>query len=80
MNDIHVREIALGELPIAAHIYGQSFDEPYPEVVATSLLRTPGAWCLLATSMEAALVAIYGLFGLGVWLLCPSPSGRTKGS
>ena len=48
MNGIHVREIALGELPIVAHIYGQSFDEPYPEVVAASLLRTPGAWCLLA--------------------------------
>ena len=48
VNDIHVREIALGELPIVAHIYRQSFDEPYPEVVAASLLRTPGAWCLLA--------------------------------
>ncbi|MGB0551654.1 MAG: GNAT family N-acetyltransferase [Alphaproteobacteria bacterium] len=48
MNDIHVREVTLGELPIVAHIYGQSFDEPYPEVVAASLLRTPGAWCLLA--------------------------------
>ncbi|MBC8451826.1 MAG: GNAT family N-acetyltransferase [Rhodospirillaceae bacterium] len=48
MNDIRVREIAVGELSIVAHIYGESFDEPYPEPVASSLLRTPGAWCSLA--------------------------------
>jgi ribosomal-protein-alanine N-acetyltransferase len=48
VNDIHVREIAFGELSAVAHIYGESFDEPYPEVMAASLLRTPGASCLLA--------------------------------
>lgn len=48
MKDIHVREIAFGELSTVAHIYGESFDEPYPEVAAGSLLRTPGASCLLA--------------------------------
>ena len=48
MNDIHGRPIAFGELSTVAHIYGESFDEPYSEVVAASLLRTPGASCLLA--------------------------------
>jgi ribosomal-protein-alanine N-acetyltransferase len=48
VNDINVRKIAFGELLAVAHIFGESFDEPDPEVVAASLLRTAGASCLLA--------------------------------
>lgn len=52
MSEIVVREIGAGEIAVVAHLYGASFDEPYPEPVAASLLRTPGAWCHLAWSVE----------------------------
>jgi len=52
MKSIHVRDIALGELEVIAEIYGASFDDPYPEPVAASLLRTPGAWCQLAIDQK----------------------------
>jgi ribosomal-protein-alanine N-acetyltransferase len=48
VNDIHVCEVAFGEISAVAHIYGESFDEPYPEVMAAALLRTPGTSCFLA--------------------------------
>ena len=48
MTAIVVRELRPGEMPVLAALYGASFDEPYPEPVAASLLRTPGAWCHLA--------------------------------
>ena len=48
MTAIVVREFRPGEMPVLAALYGASFDEPYPEPVAASLLRTPGAWCHLA--------------------------------
>ena len=52
---ILVRNLALGELEVVAEIYGASFDEPYPEPVTASLLRTPGAWCQLAIDTEAGI-------------------------
>lgn len=48
MTSIAVRECRPGELSVLAALYGICFDEPYPEPVAASLLRTPGAWCHLA--------------------------------
>ena len=55
MMSILVRDLALGELEVVAEIYGASFDEPYPEPVTASLLRTPGAWCQLAIDTEAGI-------------------------
>ena len=55
MMSILVRDLALGELEVIAEIYGASFDEPYPEPVTASLLRTPGAWCQLAIDTEAGI-------------------------
>ena len=48
MTAIVVREFRPVEMPVLAALYGASFDEPYPEPVAASLLRTPGAWCHIA--------------------------------
>ena len=48
MKSILVRNIALGEFETVTKIYGESFNEPYPEMVTASLLRSPGAWCQLA--------------------------------
>ena len=48
MSAIVVRELRPGEMPVLASLYGASFDEPYPESAAVSLLRIPGAWCYLA--------------------------------
>ena len=48
MTAIFVRELRPGEMPVLAALYGASFEEPYPEPVAASLLRAPGAWCHLA--------------------------------
>lgn len=48
MSAVTVRNLALGELIVLSALYGASFEEPYPEPVAASLLRTPGAWCQLA--------------------------------
>lgn len=52
---ILVRDIATGEMPVLAYLYGDSFEEAYPEPVAASLLRTPGAWCQLAIATETSL-------------------------
>ena len=48
MKSILVRNIALGEFETVTKIYGESFNQPYPETVTASLLRLPGAWCQLA--------------------------------
>ena len=48
MKSILVRNMDWGELAIVNKIYGESFNEPYPESVTASLLRLPGAWCQLA--------------------------------
>ena len=57
MSDVTIRELLPGELPAIAALYGESFNEPYPEPVAASLLRTPGAWCHLAFEPGAAVPA-----------------------
>lgn len=48
MSEIVVRPVTAGDMAVLASLYGESFDEPYPEPVATSLLMTPGAWGMLA--------------------------------
>lgn len=48
MSAISVRPLVRGDMATLAALYGASFDEPFPEPVATSLLLTPGAWGLLA--------------------------------
>ncbi len=48
MSDIVLHEINQADLPEISRIYGESFEEPYPEPVVVSLLQTPGAWCRLA--------------------------------
>lgn len=57
MSGITVRAFSPGQLPVVAVLYGESFDEPYPEPVAASLLRTPGAWCHLAFEPDASVPA-----------------------
>lgn len=53
MSDVSMRFVSAADMAVLAHIYGESFDEPYPEPVAHSLLVTPGAWGMIATTGTA---------------------------
>ena len=55
MKSILVRDIALGEFEIVTKIYGESFNELYPELATAALLRCPGAWCQLAVDEETGV-------------------------
>ena len=59
MTGIATRTVSAADMPVLAYIYGESFEEPYPEPVANSLLMTPGAWGMIATASagEATLPA-----------------------